>query len=75
MKARDKKIIEDSERDGIPIFVLTAKDLISEKGINLYLTQCKHNLCDKNFCDLVRDRLVEFRLWQKNNPSKVKLPD
>lgn len=26
MTEKDKKIIEDSEREGIPIFVLTAKD-------------------------------------------------
>jgi hypothetical protein len=75
MKTKDKKIIEDSERDMIPIFVLTAKDLLSVKGINLYLTQCKHNLCSKEHCDNVRDRLVEFKAWQKNYPDKVKMPD
>lgn len=75
MTTKDRKIIEDSEANGIPIFVLTAKDLLSWKAINLYRTQCAHNLCKPEHLKGITNRLVEFKAWQKANPDKVKLPD
>jgi hypothetical protein len=75
MTAKDKKIIADSEATGTPIFVLTAKDLLSWKAINLYRTQCVHNLCKPEHLEGITKRLVEFKAWQKANPDKVKLPD
>ena len=71
----DKKIIEESEANGTPIFVLTVKDLLSWKALQLYHTQCAHNLCNPDHLKGITNRMVEFKAWQKNNPDKVKLPD
>jgi hypothetical protein len=40
MTKKDEKIIKDAEAQGIPIFVLTAKDLLSVNTIKNYRTDC-----------------------------------
>lgn len=74
MTPKDKKIIEDSEAQGIPIFVLTAKDKKSVKAIKAYGLACIPE-CSIRHIDGIQERLNEFRQWQKANPDKVKLPD
>ncbi len=75
MTPRDKKIIEDSEREGIPIFVFTAKDILSAQAIQDYILHCRAKGCNEAHTDGVYDRLLEFQEWQGANPGKVKLPD
>lgn len=75
MTTKDKKIIEDSEARGIPIFVLTAKDFISVSAIDAYRNLCKAEECDQAHIAEIGTRIDEFREWQKANPDKVKLPD
>ena len=74
MTDKDKKIIEDAEREGIPIFVLTAKDAISLEVLSYYFDKCGR-ACNINHVEAVGDRLFEFSEWQVNNKDKVKLPD
>ena len=75
MTAKDKKIIEDSEAQGIPIFVLTAKDFISVSTICAYLDFCRAEQCPSEHISEIVARIHDFRDWQKDNPDKVKLPD
>lgn len=73
MTEKDKKIIEDAERENIPIFVFTAKDVLSFNMLVIYRDACE--ACSKEHCQQIEERIDEFYLWQKNNPDKVKLPD
>ena len=75
MTPKDKKIIEDSEAKGIPIFVLTAKDFVSVSIIDRYRDLCKAEECDQAHITEIGTRIDDFRQWQKANPDKVKLPD
>jgi hypothetical protein len=75
MNKKDKKIIEDSEARGIPIFVLTAKDMISVSTIDKYRDLCKAEECGQDHISEIGQRIDEFRAWQKANPDLVKLPD
>ena len=75
MTPKDKKIIEDSEAAGIPIFVLTAKDRCALAAISAYLRQCLALRCTDNHVNGVRDRYIDFEEWKKENKHKVKLPD
>lgn len=72
---KDKKIIEDAKRDGIPIFVLTAKDQLSTDAILDYEVKCIIAKCSPEHIDAIHKRVYEFEAWQRENPEKVKLPD
>jgi hypothetical protein len=75
MTPKDKKIIEDAERLGIPIFVLTAKDMCSTNTIGDYYKRCFKVECSKEHLNGIIHRKKEFDLWQLQNQGKVKLPD
>lgn len=75
MTPKDKKIIEDSEAKGIPIFVLTAKDRCALAAIGAYLRQCLAMGCTDEHTNGIRDRYIDFEEWKKDNKNKVKLPD
>jgi hypothetical protein len=75
MNKKTKKIIEDSERDNIPIFIFIAKDILSLDSLRDYYADCDEFSVSDEHCKGVSDRIKEFELWQKNNPDKVKLPD
>jgi len=74
MTEKDKKIIEDSERDGIPIFVFTAKDVNSISPLYSYFGKCMVD-CKKEHLMGILDRMKEFLNWQAENPHRTKLPD
>ena len=71
---KDKKIIADSVRDGIPIFVFTAKDANSTTPLYAYMGKCMDK-CTKEHVRGILDRLSEFLKYQNEHPEKVKLPD
>jgi hypothetical protein len=75
MTSKDKKIIEDSEAKGIPIFVLTAKDICSYRTLLAYRQECVKNDCDGLHVENVANRISEFRDWQIENENLVKIPD
>jgi len=75
MTDRDKKIIEDSEAAGIPIFVFTAKDRLSVDALSSYFNNAYFNNCKREFVEGIELRIDEFSAWQIANPDKVKLPD
>ena len=75
MNPKTKKIIEDAEREGIPIFVFTAKDLFSIPRLREYKQACFDSKCcpDKHIAG-IENRIAEFENWQKLNKDKVKFP-
>ena len=75
MTEKDKKIIEDSEAAGIPIFVLTAKDACALKAIIKYQTSCYTRGCTGEHVQGIGDRIREFAEWQLANKKRMKLPD
>jgi len=75
MTKKDQKIIADAEREGIPIFVFTAKDKLSAAVLKNYYQLCFSAECTEDHCSGIIARVKELMEWQLNNPSKVKLPD
>lgn len=74
MKNKYKKIIEDSENNGIPIFVLTAKDVKSLRRLIEYRDDCADD-CSNEHYQGIEEKIDEFVEWQRNNPDKIKFPD
>lgn len=74
MTDKDKKIIEDSERDGIPIFVLTAKDRLALDTIIAYREMCA-KACTPEHFQGVEKRIDDFYKWRIKNEGKMKMPD
>ena len=75
MNKKDQKIIADAEREGIPIFVLTAKDKLSAEALQQYWSACDLESCNPGHIIGVQQRINEFEAWQRANMDKVKLPD
>lgn len=74
MNQKDRKIIDDAERDGIPIFVLTAKDKCTGPTLQKYFEEVMMESYSESFHVAVIDRIEEFEAWQAANPDKVKIP-
>jgi len=75
MNAKDKKIIEDAERENIPIFVFTAKDKYSPAAIREYYQNCVGGGTSQEHRKGIIDRHNEFTEWQDKHKHKVKIPD
>lgn len=75
MTERNKKIIEDAEKLGIPIFVLTAKDRCSTEAIRAYKAICSGEGCPTSFLVEIQERIYDFDDYQSNPSNLVKLPD
>jgi hypothetical protein len=72
---RQNKILEDSQRDSIPVFILTAKDVLSLPVLRDYLEICKKFRCSEEFVDQLTKVLEDYMGWREDYPSQVKLPD
>lgn len=75
MIPKDKKIIEDAERIGIPIFVLTAKDLLTVDTLDYYLLHCEAAKCNPKHIQGVKDRIKEFESFQNKSSHLTHFPD
>lgn len=75
MNKKTEKIIKDAEREGFPIFVLTAKDYLSVEAIAGYFKDCLHGGCGISHLNGIADRIREFKEWQTDNADRVKFPD
>jgi hypothetical protein len=75
MTRKTEKILKDSQEKGIPIFVLTAKDMIAYPTLIRYRKQCKMDNCTAEHMEGVDEVVKEFEEWMKKNPDSVKLPD
>ena len=51
MKNKTEKILRDAEEQGIPIFVITAKDKASIETLENYYNTCLELDCDINHLD------------------------
>lgn len=75
MENKSDKIIKDSKERGIPIFVITAKDVSSIPTLQEYLTNCALDGAGHDHRIDVQARIDEFRQWQIEHPTEVKIPD
>ena len=75
MQKKDNKIIVDCDRDDIPMFVISGKDICAIPTLVEYLTQCALDGCSDEHKLAVKARLDEFREWQMNHPDRVHIPD
>lgn len=75
MRAKDKKIIEDAEREGIPIFVLIAKDAAAVQTLKDYKQHCKSLGSPANHLFGIHNVIEEFLTWEMKNRNKIKIPD
>ena len=74
MKKKDEKILKDAEEQNIPVFVFTAKDMLSVQAMMEYRELCKI-FCDQKHVDAVNARIVEFLNWQEKNIDFIDIPD
>jgi hypothetical protein len=72
---RHKKILEDSDRDSIPVFMFTAKDKCSMSALNIYEGVCKEQGCSEEFLWELECVLEDYGDWVDEHPEKIKLPD
>lgn len=75
MHSKTKKILVDSEKKGIPVFVLTAKDKLSHQIINEYLNLAVKENCNVDFINGVEEVVNDFADWKQENNHLIKLPD
>jgi hypothetical protein len=75
MTKKDENIIKDAEEKGIPIFVIVAKDAASVETLEAYKRNCIKAGSDLNHVTGINERIEEFRNWQFQNTSQVKVPD
>jgi hypothetical protein len=74
MTEKDKKIIEDAEREGTPIFVFTAKDSKALEQIVRYRDDCAND-CSNEYFQGIEKRIDAIYQWQCKHPEKIKIPD
>ena len=74
MTEKDKKIIEECEKTGEPIFVLRAKDKYALETLIEYRELCAHK-CSTDHFQAIEKRIDEFGDWGIDNESKMKIPD
>lgn len=75
MTPKDKKIIEQCEKTGEPIFVFRAKDRFAPKVLQFYMAMALDEGCSMDFAESMSERIVDFEVWQDDNEDKVKIPD
>lgn len=75
MSKKDKKIIENSERESFPIFVLSAKDVCSLDAMRSYYNSCIEQRCSVDHLNAIVERIAEFEAYQEQNCDNVKIPD
>lgn len=58
-----------------PVFCLRPQDGIALGAIDAYVTACHVAGLPQDFIDQVWEHRERFRLWQEENPDRVKMPD
>jgi hypothetical protein len=61
--------------DDEPVIVFRARDITTKDLLAYYLMRCVKVGSPKRHLDIVVNTLEDFRNWQRNNTSKVKVPD
>jgi hypothetical protein len=72
---RAEKIIRECEERKEPYFVLRAQDILSTMSLLHYATLVETYVPYSELPDDVAILIRQFRDWQQNHPTQVKLPD
>jgi hypothetical protein len=71
---RNKHIL-DTLKPGEPIVIFRAKDILSTMVLLHYQTLLEMYNPHAEINERMVEKIAEFRLWQQQNPDKVKIPD
>lgn len=58
-----------------PIIILRAQDKCTVAALDEYFARCCEANASKEHLQSIRERINEFRIWQRANYDKVKTPD
>lgn len=58
-----------------PLFVLRGQDQLAPQAVHNYSSICAANAVDPEQQAAVHTALANFKVWQRDNPNSVKLPD
>lgn len=58
-----------------PIIILRAQDDCVLNGLEHYYRMCESRNAPTKHLESIRERINEFRMWQRANHDKVKVPD
>ena len=74
MTEKNDKIIKDAEKQGIPIFIFTAKDKFALEQLINYRDSCEAD-CSNEHYKGIEKRIDEWVDWQDENKDIIKIPD
>lgn len=70
-----KKLLHKCLIDDIPVFVVCGTDICSIQTMEAYYTIAKKRGCSSDFLEDMELVIKDFKLFQEQEPDKVKLPD
>lgn len=70
-----ESVLKKAREQGVPVFVLVAKDKCTLRAIFSYCAECFKEGCPEHFIFEIDEIYKEFKNWQQSNVDKVKLPD
>ena len=71
-----RKLLNRCVMNEIPVFVLTGTDKGARAALRAYAQEARRLGCNNDFIeDLEGNVLPDFKVFQEEEPEKVKLPD
>lgn len=70
-----KRILHKCLIDDIPAFVLCGTDICSIRTMEEYYKIAKEKGCSPDFLEDMKLAIEDFKIFQEQEPEKVKLPD
>jgi hypothetical protein len=70
-----KQLLLKSLKNDVPVFVLCGTDENAVETLHQYFEIAKKNGCDNAFLQDMKLAIEDFKVFQKQEPEKVKLPD
>lgn len=70
-----KKLLHRCLKDQIPAFVVCGTDICSVQTMEAYYKIAKENGCSSEFLIDMELAIKDFKIFQEQEPEKVKLPD
>lgn len=64
----------DPGRDGEPVFILRAKDVLAPMAIRAYMDLCVAAGCDEKHLEGITAQLEEFASWAEANKGRLTIP-
>ncbi|GHT61647.1 hypothetical protein FACS189451_04140 [Bacteroidia bacterium] len=60
----------------IPVMILSGTDAVAHEVVEMYYNKAREMGCTPEFLADLRDKIdIDFKLFKKQEPNKIKLPD